>query len=185
PLFVNNLLPETEVYQEHNTSAAICVEDLKQLILGLSVMYDGAAAFLINLLHATVPENKSNQLWQTQYGDGLKNNVYKVAMNPLFAGHTFIELAWFTYREFGMTLLCVHAWSEADETWHSVLVRECNLDSMMNAYFWCLTQNPSKYYKLTERDELVFIAHNAVDVELFVALVCFFDRRLHFSHYQY
>ncbi|KAJ3299618.1 hypothetical protein HK104_008211 [Borealophlyctis nickersoniae] len=55
PLFVYNLLPETETYQEKTTNAVVCVESLKQILIGYNCLYPGAGTLMVNLLQQTSP----------------------------------------------------------------------------------------------------------------------------------
>jgi hypothetical protein len=50
-LYVSNLLPETEIFHNPLITTAICIDNLSQHVLALSLLYDGAATLLINLVH--------------------------------------------------------------------------------------------------------------------------------------
>ncbi|KAJ3074306.1 potassium channel, sub T, member 2 [Podochytrium sp. JEL0797] len=148
PLYVNNLLPDTESYQDLNVDASMCIDDLKQLVLGLTVMYDGASTLLINLIHTTYPEAKYDQLWEAQYGDGFGNKIHSVPVNKCFIGMLFNQASWFTFREFQINMIGVRTshMSENDKN---------------------LVLNPGASYRLAEGDEIVFVAQSEVDVKLF------------------
>ncbi|ORY33197.1 hypothetical protein BCR33DRAFT_520637 [Rhizoclosmatium globosum] len=148
PLFVNNLLPDTESYQEMNADASLCIDDLKQLVLALTVMYDGASAFLINLLHVSAPDSKYNTLWESQYGDGFGNEMFSVPMNPNFVGMLFNEASWLTFREF-QDMIGVRVYSKLTGLKTLVL-------------------NPGSTYKLALEDEVVFLAQEIADIDRFL-----------------
>ncbi|ORY33203.1 hypothetical protein BCR33DRAFT_649947, partial [Rhizoclosmatium globosum] len=107
PLFVNNLLPDSESYQEMNVHASLCVDDLKQLLLALTTTYDGASALLINLLHVSCPESKYASLWESQYGDGFGNETFVVDVNQNFVGMSFTDASVFCFREFQINMIGV------------------------------------------------------------------------------
>ncbi|KAI8621419.1 calcium-activated BK potassium channel alpha subunit-domain-containing protein, partial [Chytriomyces sp. MP71] len=122
-LFVNNMLPDTQSYQEMTTDSALCVDDVKQLALGLTVMYDGASTLLINLLRASVCNAHFPNQWQSLYDDGQKNKIQFVNINPIFVGMKFSDASWYCYKEFQLTLIAVRIHSDATDTATIVLVR--------------------------------------------------------------
>ncbi|KAJ1567239.1 potassium channel, sub T, member 1 [Cladochytrium tenue] len=151
PLYISNLRPDAESFQESTATAVICVEDLKQFILGLTTLYSGAANLLINLLHKYAPPSSFDEAWMAQYGDGLGNELYSRASNPAFAGRPFSELAWYLFREFQVILIGVKAQvEEYDEGVHLL--------------------NPGPSYLIKEGDTLLLIAQSPAEVNSIASL---------------
>ena len=98
-------------------SKAICVDDLKQFVLGLSTLYSGASAFLVILLKKckiamggftgmskvsdtlflsvqNIEPQTFDESWKAQYGDGTENEFYTIPINPVFIGRKFTDVAW-------------------------------------------------------------------------------------------
>ncbi|KAI9327211.1 hypothetical protein BDR26DRAFT_97479 [Obelidium mucronatum] len=148
PLYVNNLLPDTESYQEMNADGSLCTDDLKQLVLALTVMYDGASAFLINLLHISSPEPQYDTLWESQYGDGFGNELFVVQNNAHFVGLGFNVAAWIVFNELQINMIGVRV--------YDAVTGEKNL-----------ILNPGAAVCLGPQDDVVFIAQSVSDVDLF------------------
>ncbi|KAJ3017130.1 UNVERIFIED_CONTAM: potassium channel, sub T, member 2 [Siphonaria sp. JEL0065] len=163
PLFVNNLLPDTESYQEMNADGSLCIDDLKQLVLALTVMYDGASAFLINLLHISSPNSQYDTLWEAQYGDGFGNEIFVVPNNPLFAGLLFNTAAWIVFSEFQINMIGVR------------------IHDTRTGGKWCVL-NPGKEYRLGSEDHVIFLAQNDADVQLFSDLTQEFFQAMLLNH---
>ncbi|KAJ3233556.1 potassium channel, sub T, member 2 [Chytriomyces hyalinus] len=150
PLYVSNLLPDTQAYQEVTVDAAVCVDDLRHLVLSLTVMYEGAATLLINLIHTSVPQ-KFRKQWEAQYDDGQGNEIHVVPVNPVFAGVRFSDVSWYCYREFQITMIGVR-----------VYARSTGLKT--------LVLNPGQTYRISEQDDVVFMTQSFVDLAAFNAL---------------
>ncbi|KAI8837435.1 hypothetical protein BJ741DRAFT_603461 [Chytriomyces cf. hyalinus JEL632] len=150
PLYVSNMLPDTQSYQEVTVDAAVCVDDLKHLVLSLSVMYEGAAALLINLIHTSSPQ-KFRKPWKAQYDDGQGNEIHVVQVNPVFTGVRFSDASWYCYREFQMSMIGVRVYSRVNGLKTLVL-------------------NPGPSYRISEQDDVVFISQSYTDLEAFTAL---------------
>ncbi|KAI9364525.1 hypothetical protein DFJ73DRAFT_956322 [Zopfochytrium polystomum] len=145
PLYISNLLPETEAFQETTATAAICVDDLKQFVLGLSVLYSGAASFLINLLHKYSPPTSFDSAWKAQYGDGVGNELYCAETNAVFVGRKFLDVAYYLFREFQVILIGIKAdLKDQEDTVHLL--------------------NPGASYYIREGDILLLIAQSPAEV---------------------
>ncbi|KAJ3120310.1 potassium channel, sub T, member 2 [Physocladia obscura] len=99
PIFVRNLLPDSEPYQEMTVDASICVGNLKQLILGLTV------------IHTASSESSYETLWEAQYGDGFGNEIFVVPMNPVFAGTSFNEASCYVFAKLQLNMIGVRVYS--------------------------------------------------------------------------
>ncbi|KAJ3061287.1 hypothetical protein HK102_009167, partial [Quaeritorhiza haematococci] len=74
--YVYNVLPQTEVFQERVTTATVCIDDLKQALMGFGCLYEGSVALMVNLLLQSNPYDSYDELWKAQYGDGSGNELY-------------------------------------------------------------------------------------------------------------
>ncbi|KAJ3037639.1 potassium channel, sub T, member 2 [Rhizophlyctis rosea] len=140
PLFVYNLLPETETFQLKTATAVVCIDSLKQILIGYNCLYEGAGTLLINLLQNSTPSKSYTQPWQAEYGDGSGNEVYSVPMNALFVGQRFCDVSWYLFREFQIILFAVNAYVHRRNVHHVML-------------------NPGRY-ELGARDQLLVIAQD-------------------------
>ncbi|KAI9353256.1 hypothetical protein DFJ73DRAFT_828825 [Zopfochytrium polystomum] len=145
PLFVSNLLQESEAYQEQTVTAFVCVEELKQLIIGHTTLFNGSSTFLINLVHKHSPFDSYPEVWQAQYGDGAGNEIYLSQLNAVFAGHRYVDVAWYIFKEFQTILAGI-----------KVFVKE------MNAHHHIL--NPGQAYILQRTDMCIFIAQSPKEI---------------------
>ncbi len=68
PVFVSTLRPETEVHVKSLSRQVLCVNSIKQIILGYSCLYPGAATLITNLVHQAPPLEKYKKAWQVLYG---------------------------------------------------------------------------------------------------------------------
>lgn len=68
PLYVYNVISETYSLEQKITTAAICLDSLKQMLLAYNCLYRGSATLLINLLKQASPRNHYDEPWQAQYG---------------------------------------------------------------------------------------------------------------------
>jgi hypothetical protein len=68
PLYVYNVIAETHSLEQKITTAAICLDSLKQMLLAYNCLYRGSATLLINLLKQASPRNHYEEPWQAQYG---------------------------------------------------------------------------------------------------------------------
>ncbi|KAJ3014222.1 potassium channel, sub T, member 2 [Thoreauomyces humboldtii] len=100
PLYVYNLLSDTEAFQEHTCNASVCIEDLKQVLLGYNALYKGAGTLMLNLLVQTKPMDSYDEPWLAQYGDGCGNEIYSTPVNPVFVGKSFQHTSFYLYREY-------------------------------------------------------------------------------------
>ncbi|KAJ3072540.1 spermatogenesis-associated protein 20 [Podochytrium sp. JEL0797] len=166
-LFVSNLRPNTSAFQDLNVTAclyqflmqpklsfsafpsAMCIDDLTQLVLGLTVMFDGASTLLINLLRPTAPESDYDQFWKFQYGDGSGNEIYLAHVKSCI-GAPFNEVSWLAFHEHDITAIGVRI---------SDAITGCKT----------LVLNPGAGYRMSSNDELIFIAQSEADVDMFVA----------------
>ncbi|KAJ3389880.1 hypothetical protein HDU92_000825 [Lobulomyces angularis] len=139
PMYVYTMLPETESYLEQSATATVCVNDLKQAILGFTSLYPGMANFLNNLLNHSIPSQKNKYVWQTQYGDGSGNEIYNSPINPLFVGERFTDISWYIYKEFQSILFAVKVYESGKG--YTML-------------------NPGINYKFSSEDVLIFICQN-------------------------
>ncbi|TPX62023.1 hypothetical protein SpCBS45565_g07077 [Spizellomyces sp. 'palustris'] len=165
PLYVYNLLPETESFQEHTTNAAVCVEDLKQMLLGYSCLYRGASSLLLNLLQQTAPMSQYDEPWKAQYGqgytlpsyfepradlqsftgDGCGNEYYSTAVNSAFVGKRFTDVSWYIFHQYQVILFAVKVVIKSRGDYHLML-------------------NPGSSYLLGQFDQCLYIAQRQEDV---------------------
>ncbi|KAJ3330216.1 potassium channel, sub T, member 2 [Blyttiomyces sp. JEL0837] len=145
PLYVSNLLPETEAYQEKTTTAVVCVDELKQLILGHTTLFNGSATLLINLIHKHAPYDSYAEPWRALYGDGTGNELYCAQINPIFVGHRFMDVSWYLFREFQVILIGVKVFVRARNVHHHIL-------------------NPGLNYVFDRTDACIFIAQSPTDI---------------------
>ncbi|KAJ3330214.1 hypothetical protein HDU76_006197 [Blyttiomyces sp. JEL0837] len=141
PLYVSNLLPETETYQERTTTAGM------EFILGLSTLYTGSATLLINLLHKYSPYDSYSESWKAQYGDGTGNELYSTQVNPIFVGYRFSDVCWYLYREFQVTLIGVKVFLKARHDQHHIL-------------------NPGPDYVFAAKDCCIIIAQSPAEIRM-------------------
>ncbi|KAJ3396427.1 hypothetical protein HDU92_003049 [Lobulomyces angularis] len=141
PLYVYTMLPETESYLEQSTTATICLNELKQAILGYTTLYPGTSTLFNNLLNQTSPYPRYEQVWQAQYGDGSGNEIYSSTVNDLFVGEIFTEISWYLYKEFQVILFAVKTVSYKFGASLTML-------------------NPGISYRFKKGDVLIFIAQN-------------------------
>ncbi|KAJ3414468.1 potassium channel, sub T, member 2 [Chytridiales sp. JEL 0842] len=146
PLFLSNLLPETESYQEQTTTAVLCVDDLKQLILAQTTLYSGAATLIINLVHKLIPADSYDYPWKAQYGDGAGNELYSTPVNSVLVGQGFSQTAFYLYREFQVILIGLQSTLGCKTGYHYML-------------------NPGRDYMIQEKDTLIIIAQSPLDIK--------------------
>ncbi|KAJ3036872.1 hypothetical protein HK097_003685 [Rhizophlyctis rosea] len=145
PLFVYNLLPETETFQHKTTRATVCIDSLKQILIGYNCLYEGAGTLMVNLLQQSSPQSRYHEPWQAEYGDGSGNEVYSIPVNQMFVRQRFADISWYLFREFQVILFAVNAY---------VPQRACSH----------LLLNPGAY-ELGPRDQLLLIAQDMVYVQ--------------------
>ncbi|KAJ3411259.1 potassium channel, sub T, member 1 [Chytridiales sp. JEL 0842] len=160
PIFVSNLLTDTEHYQEGTIKSSVCVDDLKQILLSQTTLYPGSATLLINLLHSNTPADQYDEPWQAQYGDGVGNELYSVVTNLSFVGKTFTEIAWYLYEEFQVILVGIR----------TVLTEGQHLENHH-------LLNPGDKYTIQQDDILCIVAQTRKEIHHIENLT-----RLHFEH---
>ncbi|KAI8817733.1 uncharacterized protein EV422DRAFT_213864 [Fimicolochytrium jonesii] len=144
PLFVYNLLPETEILQTHSANEAVCIDNLKQILIGFNLIYRGIGTVLLNLLVQTKPRREYEAPWEAQYGDGLGNELYSGPVNPVFYGFEFQRASYFLFRQYQVICFAVRAVLDNGET-HLIL-------------------NPAGY-KLGKKDLLYYVAQRQEDID--------------------
>ena len=146
PLYVDNLLPQTESIQEKTTTATVCVEELKQIVLAYNCLYRGVGNLLINLLQPSKRYLDYDEPWRAQYGDGMVNEIYEIDMNPIFVGFNFCDISAYFYHEFQVCLFGMLVFVKSRDAHHVVL-------------------NPGKNYELGRYDRFLVISPSVADVK--------------------
>ncbi|KAI8923979.1 calcium-activated BK potassium channel alpha subunit-domain-containing protein [Entophlyctis helioformis] len=151
PLYVDNLLPGTELIQSKTTTASLCLDDFKQIFLGYDCLYSGVGTLMINLLQqsATDASTDFEDPWRAQYADGVGCQVYQTPINPVFAGFQFTDVSFYAFSEFQVILIGVATQSDNDASgglFHIVL-------------------NPGPTYTLSPTDQCIWIALSEDDVK--------------------
>ncbi|TPX56518.1 hypothetical protein PhCBS80983_g04476 [Powellomyces hirtus] len=145
PLYVYNLLPETEAFQEHNCNEVVCIEDLKQILLAYNCLYKGAGTLMLNLLVQTTPMDSYDEPWMAQYGDGCGNEIYSTPVNPIFVGKSFQEVSYYLFKEYQVICFAVRVVLKTRGDSHLML-------------------NPGRSYTIGAFDQLFYIAQRQEDV---------------------
>ena len=135
------MLPESDCFVEKISSASICVEDLKQALIGLTCVHKGSVSFIVNLLHQTRPYEKYDEVWHSQYGDGAGNEVYAHKLHSLFIGKSFALVSSFLYREYQVTLFGLQVYNKHRGLNHTIL-------------------NPGHEFKITASDVGIFLSQD-------------------------
>nr|KAJ3416644.1 potassium channel, sub T, member 2 [Polyrhizophydium stewartii] len=107
PLYVDNLLPGTEVLQDRTTSGSVCIDDLKQILLAYNCLYRGVGTLMVNLLRPCPLHGDYEDLWRAQYADGLANEIHQSDLNPAFAAYPFTAISYYVFKEFQVILFGV------------------------------------------------------------------------------
>ncbi|KAI8923981.1 hypothetical protein BC831DRAFT_12792 [Entophlyctis helioformis] len=144
-LYIDNLLPGTNILQEKTTTAGVCLQDLRQTFLALSCMYRGIGTLIINLLQSTNTYADYGDPWRIAYADGRSNQFCDMRLHSFFVGLSFTELALYLYEEFQMVLFGLQIFVEARGVHH-------------------VTLNPGASYRLGSDDLLLLIAPSRHDV---------------------
>ncbi|TPX56270.1 hypothetical protein PhCBS80983_g04659 [Powellomyces hirtus] len=149
PLYAEVLLPETAAFHQMS-EIVVCVDQIKQLLLGYNCLYTGASTMIMNLIFQSNPSDNCSLPWEYQYSDGLANEIYHRRVNEVFVGKSFAFVSWFVYVEFQAILFAVKpkARPGTDAGDGSLLLL-----------------NPGKEYKMKRGDTCFFIAQHASDME--------------------
>ena len=150
PLYVYNLLVEMTALQEKITTASICLDSLKQMLLAYNCIYRGTGTILINLLRQISTRDSYDEPWQAQYGDGAGNKIFSSDINPVFIGKTFSYMASYLYAEYQVIFFAVT--TKVFDRRHFVI-------------------NPGKKFILRESDECYFMASQMTDIQAISKLV--------------
>ncbi len=89
---------------------AVCVETLKQALVGYSCIFPGSTSFLVNLLNHSTPFEGYDSPWQAQYGDGSGNEIYFASVNKTFIGLSFSLVSSYLFKHFQITLFAVKSY---------------------------------------------------------------------------
>jgi hypothetical protein len=163
-LYVYHRLEETSTVLTLTASESICIDTVKQTMMGFSCLYEGMNTFIVNLLHQTEPRSRFvllfltqsySDVWQAQYGDGSGNELYSGPINPLFAGMSFTSLSFYLFKEFSVTLFGIKKYIPQKGKHHVFL-------------------NPGKDYRVDKGDELLFLSQNKDLIIELSLLVCLF-----------
>jgi hypothetical protein len=146
PLYVETLLPETDLLQEDFTAGTLCIHDFQQIFLAYNCIYRGVGTLMINLVRGHKKHSEFDEPWHAQYGDGMDNRIHKEKLNPIFVGMTFSELSYFLFKEFQIILFAIHVYVAPYQTRHVLL-------------------NPGTNYKIKENDYGFFIGPSYEDVK--------------------
>jgi voltage-gated potassium channel Kch len=141
PLYVYHSLESTSSVLKHSVTESICIDSVKQAMMGYSCLYEGLNTFIVNLLHQTEPRSSYSHVWEAQYGDGSGNEVYSGSLNPVFTGMSFTSLSFYIFREFSVTLFGIKKYCPQKGKFHVFL-------------------NPGKEYKVEKSDELLYLSQN-------------------------
>ena len=144
PLYVYNLLPETYALQEKIATISVCLDSLKQMLLGYNCICRGTGTILINLLRQTSTRDTYDEPWEAQYGDGVGNKIFADKVNPVFYGYKFASIACYVYEQFQVILFGISF--DIDQRKHLFL-------------------NPGHRYVVKEHDEYFLIAPRFQDVK--------------------
>jgi hypothetical protein len=88
-------------------SQIVCVDEIKLNLLAKSCLCPGASTMLCNLITSSGDEAVKGPKWLQEYCEGCGYEVYRVALAPAFAGHTFLEAAHTVYKETGSALFAL------------------------------------------------------------------------------
>jgi hypothetical protein len=155
-LYVYHGLEGTSAVLKNTANEDICVDSVKQAMIGYSCRYEGLNTFIVNLLHQTEPRDSYDEVWQAQYGDGSGNELYSGSVNPLFAGMAFTSLSFYLFKEFSVTLFGIKKYIHSMGKYHVVL-------------------NPGKEYRIEKSDELLYLSQNKdliIEMSLLVCARC-------------
>ncbi|KAK6097551.1 hypothetical protein MT418_001655 [Batrachochytrium dendrobatidis] len=148
PLYVDNLLPGTERLQEKTTSASVCIDDLKQILMAYNCLYRGVGTLTVNLLRKCPTYSDYDEPWRAQYADGLSNAIHQTEINPVFIGYPFTIIAYYLFKEFQVILIgvgMIMPSSQGPDGVHVML-------------------NPGLDYILNSTDRCLFIAQSEEDI---------------------
>jgi hypothetical protein len=142
PIFLETLLPQTAMIQEDFVTGVVCINEFKQIFLGYNTLYPGSGTFLINLLRGCKNYAQFDKPWHEFYGDGARNEVFKLPMNPVFIGKHFSDISLYLFRNFQVILFGVHVFLPDKNVHHVVL-------------------NPGRSYVLKPQDCLFLVAQTS------------------------
>ncbi|RUS19651.1 hypothetical protein BC937DRAFT_87152 [Endogone sp. FLAS-F59071] len=146
PIYVHNLLSQTETYQKM-AKKVMCGKEFKEILMGYNCLYKGSSTLIINLMYHHQLSETYHKSWQAQYGDGMGNEIYSAPINPNFVGLTFAQASWVIYKEFQVILFAIKIFIQDLGTHHLML-------------------NPGNNYALQPDDECIFIAQTPTDINV-------------------
>ncbi|KAJ3310692.1 potassium channel, sub T, member 2 [Boothiomyces sp. JEL0838] len=141
PIYLETILPQTAYLQEDLASGIVCIDEFKQIFLAYNCIYRGIGTLMINLLRGTKNYNHFDIPWQAQYADGAQNEIFKIALNPLFIGRSFSTISLYLYRQFQVITFGIHYYIPQNDIHHVAL-------------------NPGLKYNLKKGDCLFVIANS-------------------------
>ncbi|KAI3647012.1 hypothetical protein MP228_007233 [Amoeboaphelidium protococcarum] len=152
PVYAFNIRPETDLHVRPLVKQVVCVNSIKQMILGISCIHKGASALITNLIHSAPRLKKYNQNWQVQYGDGLCNVIRLSPFNMLFCGKRYSDVCWFLYAEFQVILIGVKFRIPAKINASQANIKTPNNESTVYTYCEHLVLNPGPDFIFPEND---------------------------------
>ncbi|KAH6564138.1 hypothetical protein BASA50_006828 [Batrachochytrium salamandrivorans] len=148
PLYVDNLLSSTSLLQEKTTTASVCIDDLKQILMAYNCLYRGVGTVTVNLLRNCPEYNDYDEPWRAQYADGLANEIFQAPLNPIFIGYSFTAISYYLFSEFQSILIGLVV----------IIPTRHNHDGVH------VMLNPGPQYILKATDRCLFITQSVEDI---------------------
>lgn len=109
--FVQIIEPENIVHVLSagvNIQNVLCINSVKLGLLGQSCVFPGFSTVITNLVVSVAYDGDSGSLpWHTEYGAGLKQEIYSLHLPKWFEGRSFSDVSLMVYREYAATMFAV------------------------------------------------------------------------------
>ncbi|KAJ3371623.1 tripeptidyl-peptidase II Tpp2 [Kappamyces sp. JEL0680] len=139
PIVLQVQHPHNALQPKISSTSHVCISQLKQSVLGMSVIIPGFASLVMNLLRSDDASKSLATHWKTLYQDGLNQEIYKVELNKVFLGATFPAVSLYLYRHYQLVLFAAFIWDDKTQSSHVSL-------------------NPGPKYSIQARDSFFVIA---------------------------
>ncbi|KAJ3049639.1 potassium channel, sub T, member 2 [Rhizophlyctis rosea] len=173
PLYAHVLLPETRGYIQF-AQDVVCVDEMKQLIVGYNCLVPGVATLLLNLV-VKVGEREAlcKEGWEFEYEDGMKSRVFVWAINERFAGKKYEWVCWYLWKEFGIMLLGVKSGEEVEGNDRRVNVNPVGYEIRKGdfGYFVGQAEEELKAVDMMTEEEFQWSIQNRSDMDVDVGEV--------------
>jgi hypothetical protein len=148
PIFVYTISPDSEQFVCPPAQDTACLSELKQLLMGYNVLFEGTSTLVTNLLlHATQSKEVSFK-WQDEYTDGSANHFSHFTVLPVFVGKSFCTVTWFLYQELQIIPIAVYASRQKHDQYKNTTTAQTIL------------LNPGRDYIFREGDQLIYIGQS-------------------------